>query len=100
MLAKTILLRLLLASCFLFLINILFAQKTVSGKITDATTGKPVVGSTVALRGSNVATETNAEGDFTISVPNDKSRLLISSVGYETQDVPVAGKSNLSVTMK
>ena len=100
MLKKSTLLRLFLCSCLLFFINVLLAQqKTISGKIIDATTGKPVAGTTVALRGSNVATQTNAEGNFTISVPNANSRLVISSVGYEQQTISAA-QNNVQVSLK
>jgi TonB-linked SusC/RagA family outer membrane protein len=100
MLAKLTFKRLLLAAVFLLFTQILFAQKTVSGKITDATTGQPVVGTTVAVRGSTVATETNTEGNFTIEVPNENARLMISSVGFEPQEVSISGKSNVAVALK
>ncbi|MEO6454908.1 MAG: TonB-dependent receptor [Ginsengibacter sp.] len=98
MLAKTIVFRFLLAAGFLFFINVLFAQKTVSGKITDAS-GQPVAGSTISVRGSNVATQTNADGTFTITVPSANSRLMISSVGYEPQEIATAGKNSVVVSL-
>lgn len=100
MIAKPTLLRLFLAAGFLLFFNALFAQKTVSGKVSDATTGLPVVGTTVAVRGSNTATQTNTEGNFTITVPSANSRLIISSVGYDPQDVSLNGQSNLTVSLK
>ena len=100
MLKKSILLRLFLCSCFLFFISVLVAQqKTISGKITDAVTGKPVIGTTVTLKGSKVATESNTEGNFTITVPNANSRLVITSVGYEQQVIPTA-QNNVQVYLK
>ena len=42
-------------------------QKTISGKVTDATTGQPVVGSSVTVKNSRVATQTDADGTFTLS---------------------------------
>src|SRR6187431_1547644 len=101
MLVKPNLCRLLLLAGFVFFINVLFAQqRTISGKITDATTLKPLQGSTVAVRGSNVATETNSEGNFTIVVPNDNSKIIISNIGYEPLEVTTAGKDNFSLTLK
>lgn len=81
--------------------NVLSAQqKVISGKVTDAATGQPVAGSTVAVRGSKVAIQTNPEGNFTITVPNANSVLVISSVGYEPQDISVTGKSEVAVSLK
>lgn len=100
MLKKTIFLRLFLCSFLLFFINVIFAQeKQISGKVTDASTGKPVANTTVTLRGSKVATATNADGNFSISVPNTNARLVISSVGYE-QQVVTAAQSFVQVSLK
>ena len=79
--------------------NSIFAQKQITGTVKDET-GKAVVGSTVAVRGSKTATETDANGGFTISVPKDNSVLEISSVGFEPQDVYVQGKSSVDVTLR
>src|SRR5260221_393308 len=92
--------KLWIATFLLLFSNLLTAQKTITGKITDGSTGQRLAGSTIPVRGSNEATQTNAEGNYTISVPNANSRLLISSVGFEIQDVPLAGKSNLTVSLK
>lgn len=101
MLQKPTFLRLSLAVILLFLNHLLFAQqRTITGQVTDPASGHPVNGATVAVRGSTIATETNAEGNFTITVPNANSRLVISSVGFETQDFPLAGKSNVAIGLK
>ena len=76
-----------------------FAQQTISGKVTDPA-GQPVVGSTVAVKGSKIATQTDAQGSFTLSVPASVSALIISSVGFETQEVAITGRSNVEVSLK
>ena len=81
-------------------LSLLAQQKIISGKITDATTGQPVVGSTVTVKGSTVATQTNSDGNFTITVPNSNSRLAISSIGFEPKEIALNGQSNISVTLK
>lgn len=96
---KLTLIRLGLLCLILLFTNILFAQKQVSGKVTDAS-GQPVVGTTVTVRGSTVATSTDASGNFTITVPNANSRLMISSVGFEPQDILVGTKTSFPVSLK
>jgi TonB-linked SusC/RagA family outer membrane protein len=99
MLVKSTLQRLFIASLVLLLTNIVLAQqKTITGKITDAN-GQPIVAATVAASGSTSATQTNSEGNFSISVPNAVRRLVITSVGFATQDVSIVGQRNISVTL-
>ncbi len=74
-------------------------QRIVTGKITDATSGQAVQGATVSVSGTNVATTTNSEGNFSISVPKPNSRLVVSNVGYEPQTIP-ANKNFLELSLK
>ncbi|MEP7229997.1 MAG: TonB-dependent receptor [Ginsengibacter sp.] len=98
---KTTLLRVGLLSSLLFFTNAIIAQqKTVSGKVVDAGTGQPVVGSTVVVRGSNTGTQTDGSGNFTITVPNSNARLVISSVGFDPQEISISGKSEVTVGLK
>lgn len=77
-----------------------FAQnRIVSGKITDAS-GRPVVGATVAAKGTPTATQTNPDGVFSLSVPNKVQRLVVTSIGFTSQDVSISGKSNISVALQ
>jgi TonB-linked SusC/RagA family outer membrane protein len=70
----------------------LFAQKKVTGKILSNADKQPVVGATVQVKGSKVATQTGMDGSFVIDA-GDNSTLQISSVGFEKQEIPVAGRS-------
>lgn len=97
---KNLICRLSLGLTFLFLCSVCFSQKTYTGKVTDSKTGAPVVGSTITVRGTTTGTQTDNEGNFTISVPNNRTRLMVSSVGYEPQDVTVTGQTDLSVSLK
>src|ERR1700712_422961 len=75
-------------------------QRLISGTVKDAVTGQPVPGSTVGVRGSTVATQTSSTGDFTITVPGGNSRLVVSSVGFESQEIPLSGRSIIPVSLK
>jgi len=75
-------------------------QKTISGKVTDASTGQPVVGSTVIVKGSKEATQTNNEGSFTLSVPGSAKTLVITSIGYQSMDIAINGQSQFNVSLK
>jgi TonB-linked SusC/RagA family outer membrane protein len=71
-----------------------FAQKTITGKVINKSNQQPVTNATVQVKGTVIATRTDSSGDFSIRVPKDNSELEISSVGYATMSVPLAGKSS------
>lgn len=83
---------------FLILASVAQAQaKTIRGVISDKD-GKPLTGVTVAVRGTTVATATDAGGAFTIEAsPSDV--LVFSSVTYETMEVKVGDKTNITLSL-
>ncbi len=70
----------------------------ITGRITSAT-GEPLAGVSVSVKGSRLGTVTDAGGNFSITVPDD-AILVISSVGYESQEISVKGKSTVNVSLK
>lgn len=74
------------------------AQKTVTGKVTDGTTGEGLPGVTVTVKGGKTTTTTSNDGTFSISVPSDGSVLVFSYVGYSPQEVS-ARSSNFNIAM-
>ena len=73
------------------------AQSIVKGTVNDEA-GEPVIGATVKVQGSNDGTITDFNGNFSINAASNAT-LVISYVGYVTQQIPVAGKSNINVTL-
>ncbi|HEY0434970.1 MAG TPA: SusC/RagA family TonB-linked outer membrane protein, partial [Chitinophagaceae bacterium] len=79
--------------------QLVFAQdRIVSGRVTDST-GNAVAGVSVAARGTRIATQTNSDGSFRITVPSGTDALIFSSVGFSTLQVPVAGQNVINVTL-
>ncbi|TKK67030.1 TonB-dependent receptor [Ilyomonas limi] len=76
-----------------------FAQRQVTGKVISGTDNAPVGYATVAVKGTKVATLTNADGTFSLTMPAGRTTLVISSVGYEDQEVN-AESGTVSVTLK
>lgn len=70
----------------------------VTGTVT-APGGEPLAGVSVAVKGSRTGTSTNITGNYSLSVPDD-AVLIFSSVGYETQEVAVAGKTTINITLQ
>jgi len=76
---------------FLLLALQTFAQnKSISGKVTD-NTGAPVAGVTVTVKGTNIATQTGADGTYKFNVPENASTLVFSAVGFGTQESAITG---------
>ncbi|HNX57103.1 MAG TPA: TonB-dependent receptor [Prolixibacteraceae bacterium] len=75
------------------------AQKiSVTGIVKDAA-GETVIGASVLEKGTTNGITTNFNGEFTLSVSSNAT-LVVSYVGYKTQEVPVAGKKNLVITLE
>ncbi len=64
----------------------------VSGKIVNDL-GAPLEGITVAIKGTNVATQTDANGFFKLTAPNNGVTLVVSAVNYEKQEISISGRS-------
>jgi len=74
------------------------SQKTVTGKVTGPD-AKPVFGATVAVKNTNVATTTEADGSYSITLPANTNVLVFSFVGYDVSEVSATG-STVDVVMK
>jgi TonB-linked SusC/RagA family outer membrane protein len=68
------------------------------GTVTDEN-GDPLVGVTVTVKGSTKGTITDLEGKYSLTDIPDDATLVFSFVGMLTQEVPVAGSTNISITM-
>lgn len=75
------------------------AQQKVTGKVKDSS-GEPVIGASVVVKDNKtMGTITDFDGNFSLEVPS-KSVLVISYIGYVTQEVPVTGKKSLDIILK
>ncbi len=78
-----------------------YAQQPVkvTGKVIDST-NEGVPGVNVSVKGGSLGTITDIDGNYKIDVPNSKSVLVFSFIGYETQEIAVGNKTVINVTMK
>lgn len=74
-------------------------EKTITGKVLDEQTKLPLEGVSVRVKNSQVATTTNASGDYSIKVPSSESVLNFSYVGYSFYEVKAGTVSVLGVTL-
>ncbi len=91
--------KLLIVTSALFISSSIFAQdKMVTGKITDASNGTGIPGSSIVLKGTTKGLVTDSNGDFKFSVPSNAT-LVVSSVGFITQEINVGNKSIINVSL-
>ena len=68
-----------------------FAQKTVTGVVSDAENNEPLIGASVIAKGAATGTVTDIDGSYSVKVPAGVDALEFSYTGYETQSVAITG---------
>jgi len=95
---KRLLALMLLPMLFLAL-PALSQDKMISGKVTDSKDGSNMPNATVRVKGSNAVTQTDASGNFKIKVPASATTLVVTSVGYLSNEFPISASIvNLQLT--
>ena len=80
-------------------LSLLAQDRVVTGKVTDSKDASAVVGASVLVKGTTVGTSTNAEGNFSFSVPSSAKTLVVSSVGFTTIEIDITGMSTVPVSL-
>ena len=78
--------------------GLIYSQRRITGTVRDEL-GDPLIGATVQVVGTVTGALTDADGKFTLDIPNDNVMVMISFVGYITQQVPVAGKTTIDIVL-
>jgi len=86
----------------LFAVSSAFAQvnRTVTGKVVGADDGLPLPGVSIKAVGSNSATQTNANGEYSFSIGNDIKSLTFSYIGYANQTVQIGNKNSINISLR
>lgn len=82
---------------FVFSVIGAHAQSVVTGSVKDGS-GEPIIGATIMEKDTSNGGVTDLDGNFSIKV-GDHATLVVSYVGYERQEVPVAGKSTVNIVL-
>jgi len=73
---------------------------TVTGTVTDASTGETLPGVNIQVVGTQTGTTTNAEGAFELAVPSEAATLRFSFVGFQQQTVDLNGRTSIQVALE
>lgn len=93
--------RLFLTGLLLVITAAAYAQEiTVTGTVTDASTGETIVGASVVLKGSTTTwAMTDDLGQYSLTVPSN-GVLEVTFMGYATQEVPVNGRTSIDIALE
>src|SRR5690606_29675525 len=84
---------------FLVIASSAAAQQSVSGRVTSSVDGAPLPGVSVIVKGTTTGTSTDADGRYTISVPDNNAVLVLSFIGFTTQEITVGGRTTIDIQM-
>ena len=73
-------------------------EKVITGMVSSNSEGI-LPGTSIAIKGTNFGTVTNAEGKFTLKVPAGYSTITVSSIGYKTTDINIDNKTSLNISL-
>lgn len=82
-----------LVAVFLMISNYSWAQRVLTGKVTDSE--RPVAGATVLIRGTSSATATDNEGNFSLSTDVEAGELVIRILGFSSKTIPFSSQMSL-----
>jgi TonB-linked SusC/RagA family outer membrane protein len=91
----------LLLVCFawVFALPLLAQERTIAGKVTAAEDRSPLPGVSVLLEGTTRGTVTDADGAFSLSVPDGEGALVFSFIGYVSERVPLTTATNITIVL-
>jgi len=76
------------------------AREFITGTISDASTGEPLPGVNILVKGTSAGTSSNADGSYELTVPSLQDTLVVSFVGFQTKEVAIAGRTSIDITLQ
>ena len=91
----------LLAMLMLSLLSWSFAQqRTITGTVTDAGNGDPLIGASVLVKGTLTGTVTDFDGTYQLNIPEGNAVLVITYTGYSAEEVPIGASNVVNISLK
>ena len=93
-------LRHLITGLFIALSGTLYAQQAqVTGKVSD-TDGEPLIGVSIAVKNTKNTTQTDVNGNYSLSISTSNAILIFKYLGYATQEISLNGRTSLNVRLE
>ncbi|MEM8585283.1 MAG: SusC/RagA family TonB-linked outer membrane protein [Bacteroidota bacterium] len=81
------------------LTSVAIAQSSITGTVTDAESGDPLIGASILVLGTSTGTVTDFDGNYTLNVPANAEALIFSYTGYSAQTIELSGQSRVDVSL-
>jgi TonB-linked SusC/RagA family outer membrane protein len=91
---------LIVIMCFSFTTNLYGQQQTVSGSVSDVQSGETLPGVNILVKGTTTGTSTDSEGNFELTVESLQDTLVVSFIGYQTQEISINGQTEIDIEMQ
>jgi TonB-linked SusC/RagA family outer membrane protein len=75
-------------------------QKTITGTVTGADDGQPVIGCTVQLKGTSIGITTDVNGKYSLTIPQNAATLVFSFIGMKSQEVEIGTRTVIDVVLQ
>ncbi|MEX0647683.1 MAG: SusC/RagA family TonB-linked outer membrane protein [Balneolaceae bacterium] len=75
-------------------------QERVAGSVSDAATGNTMPGVNIVIKGTDSGTASDMDGNFSLNVPSLQDTLVFSYIGYQRQEVPIDGRTEINVELQ
>jgi TonB-dependent SusC/RagA subfamily outer membrane receptor len=82
--------------CF---IGMSYAQRTITGQVTDQAQGEPLIGASIIVKGTTTGTVTDFDGNFSLEVPDGYDVLVFSYTGYSPQEITLGSSNFVDVSL-
>lgn len=80
-------------------LQVAFAQRTITGTVTSSTDNSVLPGVSVLLKGTTTGIVADANGKYSIEVPDNQAVLMFSFIGYSTQEIVVGNQTIINVSL-
>ncbi|POY36954.1 hypothetical protein C3K47_07775 [Solitalea longa] len=75
-------------------------NRTITGTVTDKSDGQSVPGVTIQVKGTNLGSQTNQEGKYSLSIPSDAKTLTFQYIGYITREVALGASNVVNIALE
>jgi iron complex outermembrane receptor protein len=75
-------------------------ERILRGRITDAATGAGLSGASITLKGASTSVLTDATGNFSLTIPDDRAVIVVSFIGYSSQEITVGNRASVDVRLQ
>jgi len=79
--------------------SVIVAQSTITGTVTEASTGSPLPGANVIIKGTTTGAISDFDGNFLLEADSFPATIVVSSVGFESTEMEVSSSDNVSIAL-